>query len=78
MTAPTAHELTVMLGMGRTRAEALAIIRRAIDAEDGNAVQTAARLGVSHRSLMRWRESYPEVAALLDRARVRAVVGKAS
>jgi transcriptional regulator with PAS, ATPase and Fis domain len=66
----TAHELTVLLGLPRTRSQALAIIRQAIEAERGNAVRAAKRLGVSHRSLMRWRVRFPEVQTMLDQARL--------
>lgn len=51
------------------RAEAIRRIDEAFRAKEGNAMQAAQYLGVTHRALMYWVAEYPELKKRLAKAR---------
>lgn len=66
-----ARRLSLELRDKSRRDLALAEIASAFEAEQGNAVHAAERLGVSHRSLMRWIAEHPKLEARVRQIRSR-------
>lgn len=66
-----ARRLSLELRDKTRRDLALAEIGSAIEATEGNAVHAAERLGVSHRSMMRWIAEHPKLELRVRQIRER-------
>lgn len=63
--------LSLLYRMGEE--EAYTQLKAALDAEGGNLVHTAERLGMSHRTLCRWVAGDPRLEKLVDSARKQVI-----